>query len=94
MWQGIKGGQATENRMHTGIITQSDRIAAARTAALPELRELILAGRCDDGELVEIARDIRIAEQERCAEIGYRTCAETRHVSLGDAVAQAIRSTQ
>lgn len=46
-------------------MTLSDRIAAARMAVLPELRELILAGRCDDCPQVEIARDIRIAEQER-----------------------------
>ena len=32
------------------------------------------------------------AGMERAAEIAYRTCAETRHVSLGDKCTQAIRS--
>lgn len=36
----------------------------------------------------------RIAERERCARIGYRICAETRHVSLGDDVEQTIRSVE
>jgi hypothetical protein len=31
-------------------------------------------------------------ERERAAAIGYRVCAETRHVTLGDKVAAAIRS--
>jgi hypothetical protein len=31
------------------------------------------------------------AERERAAQIGYRVCAETRHVTLGDKVAAAIR---
>ena len=32
------------------------------------------------------------AERERAAQIGYRVCAETRHVTLGDKVAAAIRA--
>lgn len=31
---------------------------------------------------------------ERCAQTGYRVCAETRHVTLGDKVAAALRSLQ
>lgn len=30
--------------------------------------------------------------RERCANVGYRICAETRHVTLGDQVAAAIRA--
>lgn len=30
--------------------------------------------------------------RERAAELAYRACAETRHVSLGDKVAEAIRN--
>lgn len=29
---------------------------------------------------------------ERAAQVGYLTCAETRHVALGDNVSQAIRN--
>ena len=32
------------------------------------------------------------AERERCAQIAYRVCAETRHVTLGDKAAAAIRA--
>lgn len=32
------------------------------------------------------------AERERCAQIAYRVCAETRHVTLGGRSAAAIRS--
>lgn len=31
-----------------------------------------------------------MTERKRCAKIGYATCAETRHVSLGDKVSEAI----
>ncbi len=32
------------------------------------------------------------AEREACAQIAYRVCAETRHVTLGDKAAAEIRS--
>ena len=32
------------------------------------------------------------AERERCVGVAYTTCAETRHVTLGDKVATAIRN--
>lgn len=34
------------------------------------------------------------AERERCATIGYITCAETRHVTLGNKVREAIIRSQ
>lgn len=42
-----------------------------------------------------IAQDeaaIRADERERCARVAYRICAETRHVTLGDKTASAIRA--
>ena len=42
-------------------VTQADRENGARIAVIAELRELILAGKCDDGDHVQIARDIRLA---------------------------------
>lgn len=36
--------------------------------------------------------EARAQEREQCAQIGYRVCAETRHVTLGDKVAATIRS--
>lgn len=46
------------------------------------------------GIIETIATALLAAEQrgmERAAEIGYATCAKTRHVKLGDEVADAIR---
>lgn len=45
----------------------------------------------------EYVRDIIakaiLAERERCAEIAYRVCSETRHVTLGDKASAAIIGT-
>lgn len=38
---------------------------------------------------VRVARAL-MTERERAADAGYRVCAETRHVTLGDAVRAAI----
>ena len=78
-----------------GEVTQADREAAARLVSKmgDTIRALnITCGNLDDAPEVQAFARHRIAERERCARIGYRTCAETRHVSLGDAVDQAIRS--
>ncbi len=40
----------------------------------------------------ELIRQAVEAERERLAQIGYRVCAETRHVTLGNSVAAAIRA--
>lgn len=45
-------------------------------AALPEVQAMIA--------------DAVAKEREACAQVGYVTCAETRHVKLGDAVSKAI----
>lgn len=56
----------------------------------------IRAGKCDSHPFVQAFTRALLAERERQKErdanIGYRVCAETRHVTLGDKVAQAIRS--
>lgn len=41
--------------------------------------------------LAVIAKAV-VDERERCAAIAYRVCAETRHVTLGDKAAEAIRT--
>lgn len=48
---------------------------------------------CPTGEYVRYEDHIKLltAVQELAARIGYLTCAETRHVTLGTAVAKAIR---
>jgi hypothetical protein len=45
----------------------------------------------DTDALAEYVEKERTAERERCAKIGYRICAETRHVTLADKVDAAIR---
>jgi hypothetical protein len=45
----------------------------------------------DTDALAEYAEKVRAEERERCAKIGYRICAETRHVTLADKVDAAIR---
>lgn len=42
-------------------------------------------------EAVEIIARAIMAERYRCANVGYRVCAETRHVKLGMQVKEAIR---
>lgn len=49
--------------------------------------------RASEAEARALAAEAALAaERERAAQIGYRVCAETRHVTLGDKVAAAIRS--
>lgn len=43
-----------------------------------------------EDELKRRIENAILAERERCAQIAYRICAETRHVTLGDACATAI----
>lgn len=43
-------------------------------------------------EVLELIRQAVEADRERLAQIGYRVCAETRHVTLGNSVAAAIRA--
>ena len=43
-------------------------------------------------EVLELIRQAVEADRERLAQIGYRVCAETRHVTLGNSVAGAIRA--
>ncbi|MEH7827627.1 hypothetical protein [Gemmobacter denitrificans] len=52
------------------------RLDPAALAALPEVQAMIAEA---------VAK-----EREACAQVGYVTCAETRHVKLGDAVSKAI----
>jgi hypothetical protein len=42
--------------------------------------------------LRERVREAVAAEREACAQVAYRICAETRHVTLGDKAADAIRA--
>lgn len=59
-------------------------------------REHWLANAQDSHPLIQAFHAMFLAGKragmERAAEIAYRTCAETRHVSLGDKCTQAIRS--
>ena len=100
-------------------IPQEVREAAAKLAAVSELRPILLSGEADDHPYIEVCHAMFLAGKragaeeekrhqdfitatahecghkagmERAAEIAYRTCAETRHVSLGDKCTQAIRS--
>ena len=79
-----------------GDIPQEVREAAAKLAAVSELRPLLLSGKYDDHLYIEVCHAMFLAGKragmERAAEIAYRTCAETRHVSLGDKCTKAIRS--
>lgn len=68
-------------------VTREDREAAA---AAFYCKPLLDAKHNTDRRVQAFARH-RIAERERCAGIAYQTCAETRHVTLGDKCAQAIR---
>jgi hypothetical protein len=48
-----------------------------------------------DAEIARLRREVAAAEAaalERAADAAYRVCAETRHVTLGDKAAEAIRA--
>lgn len=74
-----------------------DVIAAAREAAAKEwgglggeLEREFRSGMRDDAASVRSAAFAIVAERQRCADAAYRTCAETRHVKLGNAARNAI----
>ena len=80
-------------------VEQCDRSLAAAiesNGVNHTLTDSIIAGNEDESWLVlKIAQFRQAAEkaqQERDAGIAYWKCAETRHVTLGDKVATAIRS--
>lgn len=68
------------------------REAAAREWAWlgSDLEREIQSGMRDYTVSVRSAAQAIMAERQRCADIAYRTCAETRHVKLGDASRKAI----
>ena len=72
-----------------------EQIAAASDAAF-ELAERIVLGNQGVGNAAVLIDRLlaahRIAALEEAAGVAYRTCAETRHVTLGDKCAAAIRA--
>ncbi|HKR17673.1 hypothetical protein [Rhizorhapis sp.] len=55
-------------------------------------RGLMCDGGMDHHWLVQAIGRAMADQRERDAEIAYRVCAETRHVTLGDKAATAIRA--
>lgn len=79
--------------------TQADREEAwafvPRNSIAGQDYEGFMAGKYDDSRAVQAFARHRLAAEaaafEKAAGVGYRICAETRHVALGDKVATAIR---
>lgn len=85
------------------MVTDEDRKAAAeiyQNRRDHDMHKWILYGRCDADPIVQAFARHRIAAEQRgyqqgmeeAAWVAYRVCAETRHVTLGDRIATAIRS--
>jgi hypothetical protein len=68
-------------------------MAGQRKLAADEITDLRARCASLEAERDTVAHAI-MAERERCAQVSYRTCAETRHVKLGQACAAAIRGDQ
>lgn len=74
-----------------------DPIVTQRAYASAEALKTYLSIRgLKDGEIfrafARFEAEIEAATIERCAEIGYAACTETRHVALGNKVRTAIRN--
>lgn len=74
-----------------------DVMIAAREAAAKawaedglDLQREFKSGMRDGVASVRSAASAIMAERQRCADIAYRACAETRHVKLGEAARKAI----
>lgn len=57
-----------------------------------ELADKLSAAEANLAEARARLETVEAETRERCAILGYAICAETRHVTLGDKVAQAIRN--
>jgi nitroreductase len=68
---------------------------ARAISAEAKLREANMQALSDEGQMREIQAKLAQAveaEREACALTAYRVCAETRHVTLGNQAARAIRA--
>jgi hypothetical protein len=65
-----------------------------RNKVIADAADLITNMRAYISDLEQREKDARAKALEDAAQAGYVTCAKTRHVSLGDQVAAAIRALQ
>jgi hypothetical protein len=78
------------HRLHTGKMCECREDTCASYIYRDLAKELLIE--YEDELRPLIAEAARKQENEACANIGFRICAETRHVTLGDKVYAAIRA--